>query len=179
MDLETVMEGLRSERGAARVELVPDDLREMMISEELTVRAVGGAMPLMNDGLSECMRRNTWICVFDDYSFMHPEGATIRMVDEHGNVVGHNLSASMIPEYSGRSDVMFISDDFVIYPDMPIVGSTYMQMLALPFRGTDDWIPEDANALQWYPATTSSEMIFRHFGQSRGKYSTAIIAMDL
>lgn len=179
MEVQEVLDGLMRERGAVRAEVMPDDLCRRILEEEATVTGAMGSMPVRNSGLDECLRRNTVICVFEDETFWTPDEVTMHMVGEDGRIVGHDIPKSQILEYSKRHDVMFISEDFVMYPEIPLEGTPTMDMLAVPYRGSTGWIPEETGCVIWFPSPTSNTIIHRYFGQPLGELATAMVALDL
>ncbi len=179
MELKEVLDRLRMEKGSVRVEIMPDDLCRMIVEEEATVTAAEGNMPVINTGLDEFMKRNTHICVFETEEFYTPPEITMKMIDEAGNVIGHDIPICAIPEYEGRSDITFISEDFVMYHEIPIEGVPSMDMLAVPYFGSDDWLPHDTDAIIWFSSCTSSDMIHDYFGEHKGNLATAMIALNL
>lgn len=103
----------------------------------------------------------------------------MRMLDECGNEVGHSLTPSEIPEFGKRDDVVFISDDFVMYPERDITGSVSMELLSVPFRGRTGWLPEESRPVLWWPSSTSSLMLFDFLGEHSAKNGGCILALDL
>lgn len=179
MEVQEVIEGLLREKGAVRVETMPDDLCDAVKAEESTVTGAMGSMPVRNSGLDECLSRNTRLCVFETAEFWLPDLITMKMLDENGIVVGHDIPRSSITEYAKRDDVMFISEDFIMYTDIPLEGTPTMEMLAIPYRGKTCWIPEEADCVVWFPSSTSNDMIHRYYKQPLGELATAIVALNL
>ncbi len=179
MDVSEVLKRIRSERGVIRAELMPEDLFARIVEEESTVRGVMGNIPIINTGLRDCADRNVRLVVFDDGTIHHPQVHTMRMLDELGNEIGHNVTKCEVFDFMNRGDVVFISDDFVIYPGIEIHGSVSMEMLAHPFRGRDKWMPESAGAVMWYPSSTSSDMIFKYFGQPSIGIASSILGFNV
>ena len=108
-----------------------------------------------------------------------PEEVTMHMVGEDGKIVGHDIPKSQILEYSKRNDVMFISDDFVMYPEIPLEGTPTMDMLAVPYYGSTGWIPKETGCVIWFPSPTSNTIIHKHYGQPLGELATAMVALNL
>lgn len=179
MDLKELLEGLSHEGGVVRAKVIPDDLFDAIIAEESTVTGAMGNMPIINTGLRDCMERNTRVAILDDYTIYHPESRSMRMVDEAGNEVGHSILPGEAPEFMKRDDVIFISDDFVMYPAREMTGTVSMELLSVPFRGRTNWIPESARPVQWWPSTTSSLMLFDFLDNHDPKNGSSILALDL
>ena len=179
MDLDEVMEGLRAEAGVVYVDVFPDELFDKVVAEERTVTAVMGTMPVVSTGMRDCMGRNTRLVVVEDERFWHPNVRTMNMRDSKGNIIGHNIPRAEIPDYARMDNVAFISDDFVMYTDASMEGTPTMEMLSIPYRGRDEWIPEGMNSILWYPCTSSSQMIHKHFGLPNRRTAAAVLALDL
>lgn len=179
MDLDEVMEGLRAEAGVVYVDVFPDELFDKVVAEERTVTAVMGTMPVVSTGMRDSMGRNTRLVVVEDERFWHPNVRTMNMRDSKGNIIGHNIPRAEIPDYAKMDNVAFISDDFVMYTDASMEGTPTMEMLSIPYRGRGDWIPEGMNSILWYPCTSSSQMIHKHFGLPNRRTAAAVLALDL
>ncbi len=179
MKLDEFLDRLRSEKGVVRAEVMPDDLCGWIVEEESTVTGAMGSMPVNNIGLRECMARDVRICVFEDLDFWHPDSRSMRMVDSTGQVVGHDLAQSEVPEFMERPDVILVSDDFVMYPEVEAVGDTTMEMLSVTYLGDGGWIPEDMEPVIWYPSTTSDAMIRKYFGHPLDETATGMLALNL
>lgn len=179
MDRDEFLQMLRAEPGVRFADVLPDELFDRIVAEESTVTGAMGNMPIINTGLKDCIDRNTRFAIFDDGTIHHPDVRTMRMLDDLGREVGHSLRRSEMEEFMKRDDVVFISNDFVMYPEREIVGSVSMELLSHPFRGKSGWIPEGMRPAMWYPASTSSEMLFRWFDQPCDGNGCAILAVDL
>ena len=179
MLLNEVLNSLRGERGAVRVEVMPNDLCDMVVEEEATVSAVGGMLPVRNTGLDDFMSRNTKLVVFDDGSLYIPPCSTMDMVDSKGHVIGHDILPSQAAEYQAKDNVMFLSDDFIMFTDMEVDGGSYMNMKATPYLGTDGWVPKESDAIIWFSSSSSSDMIHDYFDEPKSNLATAMIGMNL
>ncbi len=179
MDVSEVLERIRSERGVIRAEPMPEDLLVRIVEEESTVRGVMGNRPIINTDMRDCAERDARLVIFDDGTINHPQVRTMRMLDELGNEVGHNVMGHEVFDFMKRDDVVFISDDFVIYPGMDIHGSVSIELLAHPFIGKDGWMPKSAGAVMWYPSSISSDMIFKYFGQPSMGIVSSILGFNV
>ena len=117
--------------------------------------------------------------MFTDTDFIMPECPTMRMLDADGNIIGHDLSPGMIEEYSSREDVMFLSDDFIVYSDADMCGDASMEMLPIRYRGTGEWILDELDAVLWYSSPSSSEIISGHFEEMRFGLAAGVMGLNL
>lgn len=179
MEPESILSRIRVEPGIVRAEIMPDALMGRIVLEESTVTAAMGSMPVVNTGLDECMERDVRICLFEDADAWHPQATSMRMLNGTGETVGHDIPRESIPEYSGRDDIVFLSEDFVMYADMDMGDALCMEMLAVAYHGKGDWIPEWQSPIIWYPSSTSSDMIKDFFGHPKDSTATGILAFDV
>ena len=103
----------------------------------------------------------------------------MRLVDAYGHILGHDIPHKDLPLYENRSDVTFLSDDFIMYPDVQSEGQTFMEMISMPYYGQGDWVPESADAILWFASVTSSDMIHEYFGHPKSNLATAMIGVNL
>lgn len=178
MDPEGFIGWLSGQHGAVHAALVPRDLMDRIVSEESTVMSSFGT-PVDNSGLRDCLDRDTIAVVFTDRTFRVPSTVSMVLRNENGEVVGHNVPDGMLKELAGRSDVVFISDDFVLYPETSLGRSPVMELRSKPYSGDEEGAPEDIDPVIWFPSTTSSEIIHRWFGIPVTDLGTALVAVDL
>lgn len=86
--------------------------------------AMGGLMPICNEGFwCTMMREEQYVLVFDGGSSVIDMATDLlQLKDERGNLVGEWLPAHRAEELRGDDRVQFISDDFVLYRDVPPDG---------------------------------------------------------
>ncbi len=178
MDTEDILARLRKEKGILRAEVLPDELLEEIEREESTVTAAMGNMPVINSGLTECISRDVRVCMFEDDYAWHPSATSMRMINGNGETVGHDIPMDKISEWQLRSDVLFLSEDFVIYPEIDMGGTTSMEMLAVEYFGEGGWIPEWQHPVIWYPSSTSSDIIKEFYNSPQDRTAAAILAFD-
>lgn len=178
MNADEFADWLRNRKGMVRLEPLPKDLLDRIVAEEATVVSSFGT-PVKNTGLEDCLKRNTLFMGFVDETFWLPPEISMKLRNSDGTVVGHDLPADMLPEYQGRDDIMFLSDDFIMYADKEMDAAPYMEMLAYTLRGEDGSLPESVNAVFWCPSPTSNTFIHQAYGQEDTGLATTIFAADL
>ena len=178
MDAGTFVSTLVGKVEGLKAEVIPDGLWKRIVREESTVRACGGNMPMEDLGLKE-------MCRHDVRLFLHgagldlPEFSNMSMIDEAGNEIGKHLKPSEIPEFESRDDVVFLSYDFVMFTGVTAVGETRIVMNAVPYRGSNGWVPEDMHATLWFPSTTTDLLIHDHYGLESGRTGSIILGFDV
>lgn len=75
-------------------------------------------IPVINEGLKECFRRDHSIVLFKNSHFRLPSGPTLFLVTEDGNILGHDIFTEEEKEkYREDERAYFLSDDFVIFKE--------------------------------------------------------------
>ena len=73
-------------------------------------------IPVINEGLKECFRRDHSIVLFKNSHFRLPSGPTLFLVTEDGKILGHDIFTEEEKEkYKNDEQAYFLSDDFVIF----------------------------------------------------------------
>lgn len=178
MDFPEFRDWLMCQRGVIRVEVLPADLCERIAAEEATVTSTFGT-PVVNSGLDDCLERGTAIVAFVDETFWEPQETYMVLRNSDGTVVGYDIPTSRIPEYETRDDLMFISDGFVMRTDVSMDEAPAMEMRSRVYRGEDGSLPEETNAVIWYPSPSTSDMIHDAFGVPDTGLATAMLGVDL
>ncbi len=75
-----------------------------------------------NIGYTEVMKRKYRVVIFTDSSMEHDKGCPMELVSSDGTVLGKMVMDDEIEEYRNRNDLVWISDDFVMYLNVAASG---------------------------------------------------------
>ncbi|MFA6710028.1 MAG: hypothetical protein WC067_02185 [Candidatus Methanomethylophilaceae archaeon] len=178
--VERVVDILSSTKGVIGAFVMDDDLSKRILMEERSVISITG-MDVQNVGFEEVMGREYRICVvYSNGSFEEPKGTpVIIMVNSSDEIVGTAVSEDMMEEYSERKDVIWISDDFVIFADSNTDGTERFVLPPCRYSALNE---KDGckDAIFSSPATTSDIMMKNHFGVgSSNKTSTIVVGFNV
>jgi hypothetical protein len=180
MALNAVLEKLSCEKGVERVFVLDGDILKKVFEEEGGIAESSFGMPMDNRALAECMKRNTFLCVFCDYSFELPTDHVMVMEDDAGNRVGHDVPACMCGKFSDDPDAVWMGDDFVMFPNLATSGDLMVVMLPQKVKclGEKDGV---GSPILMNPATTTDILLRTHFGikSDNSDIASAILAFDL
>lgn len=184
MEESEFLRRMREDPSILRVERMPDDLYARIVAEESTVTGAGGQMPVHNVGLEDCDRRTARYVVFMLPGALagadpDPDYHTMVMRDSVGSVVGFDISPRRVDEFRARDDVVFLSDDFVLFPSVCPKGELCMEIRAMPYAGRGGWIPEETGPIVWFPCSTSTVILAEYYGMDLGQASAAMLALDI
>ena len=170
------LETLRSMDGVIMADVMPDDLIREVAEMETSIDCISGGMRLENIGLFQCLHREEVIVLLSDGVFERPREITIRMIDTDGVVIGHDVPEYLWEEFSGRDDLIWMSDGFVLFPDLSTNKDAKMVMgcSTLKLNG----VPEEVDARMFYPSISSAEIMNRRFGVEGTGISAAVIGVD-
>ena len=160
---EKIAEILRKHSGVVRVEIPDRDFLSALEEDDMCVDTSFG-MPIENKAMDACLSCDFVFCVYADMSFERPENTIMVMQDSAGNVFGHDIPDSQIESYNGREDIIWLSYDFILYPEAAdVCEQMTLVMLPQEYRSftEGDGVSE---ALVFYPAVTTDCIIKDRYG---------------
>ena len=132
-----------------------------------------------NIGYDFAMEKKHRVCVFYDDTYIFGKRSILKLMTSDGTIMGTNLTPDQIPEYQKRDDVIFISEDFVVFTN--IVGKGEEAFVLFPFEihEIEENVPGAKSVIGTSPTTSSDEVLKHKFNKPmvRGIY-TMIIAYD-
>jgi hypothetical protein len=149
-----------------------------VIAEERSVTECAFGMPFVNRALDEVLKRNVAVCLFASGNLENIEEHIMIMEDKHGNIVGHDVPKCMVDDYKDNPDIVWLSEDFAIYPDRMDLWEAAMVLLPnkVSSIGKNEGVED---AIMLYPATTTDMLLKEHFMIPDNKVSTAILAFNI
>lgn len=150
-------------RGVVHSFYLDDKILDDLRAEEATVRAGGGNIQVDNQGFSQALKRQHVICIIKGPRFRPPPEATVILVDSCGNLMGTEVFPFNSKEYEARDDVVWLSDGFVLFPEVKGTGTETFVMPPVSFpelnqsNGCKD-------VISCSPSPTSDLMIKRYYG---------------
>jgi hypothetical protein len=155
-----------------------DAIADKIKEEEESVRSVSG-MEVINEAFNETYSRDVRLCIFCRRHIEELEESVLAFEDHEGNTLGMVLPSSMIPEYEGRTDIIWVSRDFIMFPGIPSTGTE--RFILKPMRFTH--LNERCgcfDAVMSSPAPSSDILIKKHYGVSLAEeLSTLIIGFNI
>ena len=158
--------------------LVPDteDL-EVFLKEESGVKS--GTMAMRNDALRETLEKEHHVILLQDSGYLDGvPPCVLTWENMHGDVIAYDIPQDKIEEYRRRSDIIFLSDHFVLNWKMKIDEDVTAVLHASPVRALDT---EEGvrGAIAMYPALPVDRLIRSRYGMDpSGKYATVIVSFD-
>ena len=155
-----------------------DDISERIRDVERRVKTKCDCV-YRNAAYDEAMSKRHRICIYYDGGFMVEKHPIVKLEDMNGQVLGTSLLPEEIESYKGREDVLWVSDDFVVFPYLN--GEIDEAFILYPFDIPEirDNVP-DCEDLCGTSPTLSSDSMLKEWGRIDPSQSvfTAIVAFD-
>lgn len=131
--VQEVIELLKGMEGSVHVFRLDDRSRKRLIEIESEIKATLG-ISCLNVGVEECLDRQHVVVVIKDKRFRPPPEPTVLLVADGGEfVLGREIFPHEREEFKDKENVMFLSQDFVVFTDrMPKTKECFL-MPPVPF----------------------------------------------
>jgi hypothetical protein len=140
--MQAVKERVKTLPGVIAFEFLEGEFRQHLIDLEHEAEsngACGGLMPFTNEGVWEAFKRQVQFVIVADSSaiILGVSNGLVYIRDQKGQIVGEWLTPERVAEMKDRTDVCRISDDFVMYSGLDIVGEPYFVLPKINFPYLD------------------------------------------
>ncbi|AIZ56472.1 hypothetical protein Mpt1_c05840 [Candidatus Methanoplasma termitum] len=181
MGLEEVLSKICADKNVNSAFLLEGEFYEEVIEEESSIIECTFGMPLDNRALKEIKTKEMAICIFCYGSFEPPSDHVMVMEDCCGNWIGHDVPSCKMHQYKKDDpDIIWLCDDFAIYPNRAVSHEMVMAMLPLRVKcvGESEGVKDP---VIMYPATSTDIMLRKHFGIPLGdaRIASAIMAFNI
>lgn len=132
-----------------------------------------------NVGYEYVMKRKHKVCVFFKSGFLFEKRTVLKLMTEDGTIMGTTLKPSEIPEYKDREDVIWISEDFVVFPMIQGKGAEAFVLFPYEVPEISDSVPGCLGPIGASP-TTSSDLFLKSVRNLSvtDRIFTAVIGFD-
>jgi hypothetical protein len=179
----TVRERLLSLKGVEALEYLDQDFRQEIERRERDAEgngAVGGLMAFVNTGVWDVLtRQEVFVIVAQpQVEILHPQDHLVHMVDQKGQVIGEYLPEGKRDGVELRENAYLLSEDFVLYGDVDIVGEPYFLIPPMTFPPLDG-VPGIRRLVSASISTVSDDYIRNRLGFGETKCWTHLVGYDL
>ena len=181
--LDAVRMKVTSLPGVITFQYLEGEFKDKIISLEKEAEsngACGGLMPFTNNGVWETFKRQVQFVIVAESSsvLLGLSEGLVYITDQKGQIVGEWLSAARQEELKGKEGVCFLSEDFVLYPDVKIVGEPFFVLPRVDFPYLEDF-PGVANVSSGSISTIADDFIRFRLGYRETKHWTHLIGFDI
>ncbi|MGI5964518.1 MAG: hypothetical protein ACOX8L_01510 [Candidatus Methanomethylophilaceae archaeon] len=150
-------------RGVVHCFYLDDKIINDVKNEEMTVRAAGGNIAVDNRGFNEALERQHVICIIKDPRFRPPPEATVVLMDSEGTLLGTEVFPFNAKQYDGKDNVIWLSDGFVLFPEVSGEGKETFVMPPVSFPELNE-SNGCKDVISCSPAPTCDLMIKDYYG---------------
>lgn len=172
-DESDLIEALTALDGVIAAEQLDDEAMKVVTGIETSIRTVSGGMRIENRGILDCAGMSRNYVLFCGSGFPRPEQVTMEMVDDAGEVVGHDVPPCMVDAFRSRDDVIWMSDGFVLYPGLVCDRDVRMVMLSSRMKVSGPLGEFDVRS--FYPSASSAVYLLGLFGREPDRSVAAVI----
>jgi hypothetical protein len=115
--IDEVVDFISKMDGSRHVFPLMAEAKENLIRIEESVKATFG-INCTNKGVLQCLARENIIVIIKDSRFRPPPEPTVLLVADDDMVIGMEIFPHQKEEYQAREDVIFLSDEFVLFPNL-------------------------------------------------------------
>jgi len=176
--LDEVIEVLRNLQGVIATFALEAGTRKQLKDIESGVRATLD-IEVKNDGLKECLRREHVVGIIKDKSFRPPPSPTVLLMGDNGSVLGEEVLPGQRCNFEGNPDLIFLSDDFVIYTNRKPTRHEFFHMPPIRFPEIER-IPGIENVVSCSPTALGDVLVRTSHGlEDDPKLASVLIGFDI
>lgn len=127
------LEIIQNMKGVRHAFYLSKETLEKMRVEEATVTAAGGKIAALNQGFNEALQRNHVIAIIKDPRFRPPPEPTVVLQSEDGKILGEEVFPTNKDQYTGRTDIVWLFESFVLFPEVKGEGQERFVMPPVSF----------------------------------------------
>ncbi len=176
-DIDAVLNLLKGMDGVEHVFLLDDDILERLREEESKVKATLD-IDVVNEGFNQALKRDYVACIVKNKGFRPPPEPTVILQGDDGCLMGLEVFPHQLHEYEGREDVVWLSDTFVVFPEVRPKGKEIFLMPPVSFPEVNEGLG-CTKVVSCSPSPTSDKMIKDHYGiEDDPKVASILVAFD-
>lgn len=175
---EKVISYLKEQEGVVGILDMDDELSKAVDSIEKSIKTRNNH-EYLSIGYDLAMERIHRVCVFYTNDFKKDFRARLKLMTSDGTVMGTNLMPEEMDEYRGREDVIWISDDFVVFPMIRGSGEEMFVMYPYEYKELHDIAPGCSNAIGFSPTPSSDSFLKEKAGIEESSFIfSTVVAFD-
>ncbi|MDR1954929.1 MAG: hypothetical protein LBP82_03130 [Candidatus Methanoplasma sp.] len=126
------LEIIKKMKGVVNAFLLNKEVLDLMLTEENKVTSMGN-IAVHNLGFNEALTKDHVIAIIKDPRFRPPPEPTVILVSAGGEVMGLEVFPFTAKNYLDREDVVWLSDAFVLFPEVKGRGGENFVMPPVSF----------------------------------------------
>jgi len=126
-------------------------------------------VPIINDGMKECFRRDVTLVIFKKGNFRIPPSPTVLLINNDGKILGHDIFTEEEKEkFENDDNALFLSEDFVVFRKEHQESKKYLNQECFILPPVDfpelEVIDDIKDIISSSPSTHSDEYLKKTYG---------------
>ena len=130
--IDEVVDFISRMAGSRHVFPLKAEAKENLIKIEESVKATFG-INCSNQGVMDCLARENIVVIIKDSRFRPPPEPTVLLMADDGMIIGKEIFPEQKAQYLDREDVVFLSDEFILFPELKPKGKESFVMPPVSF----------------------------------------------
>lgn len=186
MDRQTVLaeveKRVREIPGVVDMRYLDPELKEEINRQEMLAEkngACAGLMPFVNKGVWEALAREVSLILIGNTHLLVDNKGLLYMLDQKGQVMGEYVTPEQREELLEKHpDTAFLSEDFIMHPEVEIFGEPYFLIDEIKFHYIED-VPGVTRVTSGSVSTLSDDLVRQAMGYTGPKQWTHLVGFDL
>ena len=176
--VQRVLDYLKTVEGVLDAYEMDDSVSEAVWDTERTVRTRLDS-GYRNVGYDHAMQRGHRLCVFYDETYIFGKRSVLKLMTSDGTIMGTSVAQKDMEAFRARDDVLWISEDFVVFPNVVGKGEEAFVLFPIELPEVEENVPCCSGAIASSPTPSSDEILKAKFKKPmvKGLY-TMVIAFD-
>jgi hypothetical protein len=148
--IDEVMDFISRMAGSRHVFPLKAETKGDLIRIEESVKATFG-INCSNQGVMDCLARENIIVIIKDSRFRPPPEPTVLLMADEGMIIGKEIFPEQKKEYLEKENVVFLSDEFILFLDRKPKSKEYFVMPPVSFPEVEK-MPGTKNVVSCSPS---------------------------
>jgi hypothetical protein len=175
---ERAVEIIKSMTGTRLAFVLRPEVVDAVLKIEDSIKSQIG-LDVVNEGVSQCLRRQHVICVIKDTRFRPPPEPTVLMMGDKDLVIGTEILPGQHHMYKDLDNVCWLGDDFVVFTDKVPKTKEFFLMPPVSFPELEQ-VPGARNIVSCSPSPLGDLIIKNHYDLADDpKLASILVGFDL
>jgi hypothetical protein len=148
--IDEVVDFISRMAGSRHVFPLKAEAKEELIRIEESVKATFG-INCSNQGVMDCLARKNIIVIIKDSRFRPPPEPTVLLMADEDMIIGKEIFPEQKKEYLENENVVFLSDEFILFLDRKPKSKEYFVMPPVSFPEVEK-MPDTKNVVSCSPS---------------------------